>query len=188
MPNLGLWFTSLLNRDNQYRTWLNNGRPNSFWLTGFFNPNGCLTAMKQEVTRKHKAQKWALNDVVYHTEVTNFERFEQVKAPPEEGIYIHGLYLDGAAWSRQESSLVESAPKQLFAPLPVLHVTVSERKLEEKSRKDQFGIIGPYETPVYKYASRTDKYFIFYASLRCTEDKPPNHWILRGACLLASIS
>ncbi|KAL3815567.1 hypothetical protein ACHAXA_000299 [Cyclostephanos tholiformis] len=186
LPNLGLWFTSLLNRDSQYRAWLGNGRPNSFWLTGFFNPNGCLTAMKQEVTRKHKAQKWALNDVVYHTEVTNFERFEQIKTPPEEGIYIHGLYLDGAAWSRQESSLVESAPKQLFSPLPVLHVTAVERKLEEKSRKDQFGNIGPYECPVYKYASRTDKTFIFYANLRCTEDKPPSHWILRGACLLAN--
>lgn len=37
-----------------------------------------LTAMKQEVTRKHKAEKWALDDVVYHTEVTSYERMEQV--------------------------------------------------------------------------------------------------------------
>lgn len=34
--------------------------------------------MKQEVTRKHKAEKWALDDVVYHTEVTSYERMEQV--------------------------------------------------------------------------------------------------------------
>lgn len=38
-----------------------------------------LTAMKQEVTRKHKVEKWALDDVVYHTEVTSYERTEQVK-------------------------------------------------------------------------------------------------------------
>lgn len=38
-----------------------------------------LTAMKQEVTRKHKAEKWALDDVVYHTEVTSYERMEQVR-------------------------------------------------------------------------------------------------------------
>ncbi|KAL7543927.1 hypothetical protein ACHAXR_013293, partial [Thalassiosira sp. AJA248-18] len=186
LPTLGLWFSSLLNRDDQYRTWLKSGRPNSFWLTGFFNPNGCLTAMKQEVTRKHKSQKWALNDVIYHTEVTNFERVEQVKSPPEEGIYIHGLSLDGAAWSRTEGNMVESAPKTLFSPLPVLYVTGNERRAEEKSKKEQFGNVGPYECPVYKYACRTDRYFIFYANLKCTEEKPPNHWCLRGSSLLCN--
>jgi dynein heavy chain len=57
LPNLGLWFTSLLNQDNRYQIWLNRSRPNSVWLMGFFNPIGCLTVMKQEVTLKHKAQK-----------------------------------------------------------------------------------------------------------------------------------
>src|SRR3546814_3329033 len=75
-----------------------NGRPNTYWLTGFFNPQGMLTAMKQEVTRKHKndAVKWALDDIVYHTEVTHHERVENVKQSPAEGCYIHGLFLDGA--------------------------------------------------------------------------------------------
>eukprot|EP00956_Cyclotella_meneghiniana_P009264 scaffold12733_cov74-Cyclotella_meneghiniana.AAC.6 len=186
LPTLGLWFSSLLNRDSQYRTWLNNGRPNSFWLTGFFNPNGCLTAMKQEVTRKHKAEKWALNDVVYHTEVTNFERVEQIKAPPDEGIYVHGLSLDGAAWSKSEGNLVESAPKTLFTPLPILYITGNERKAEERSKRELFGPKGPYECPVYKYASRTDRYFIFMANLKCPEGKPPPHWTLRGTALLCN--
>lgn len=188
LPTLGLWFSSLLNRDDQYRSWLDNGRPNVFWLTGFFNPNGCLTAMKQEVTRKHKAEKWALDDVVYHTEVTNYERADQVKAPPAEGIYVHGLFLDGAAWSRQEGHLVESQPKVLFTPLPVLFVTGNARKNEDKSRKEMFGSIGPYECPVYKYASRTDRYFIFYTNLKCTPEKYPNKWALRGVALLCNTS
>jgi dynein heavy chain len=150
LPTLGLWFSSLLNRDNQYRQWLNNGRPNSFWLTGFFNPNGCLTAMKQEVTRKHKAEKWALNDVIYHSEVTKYDSPESIKSPPDEGIYIHGLSLDGAAWSKAEATLIESAPKTLFAPLPVIWITGNHFKAEEKSRKEMFGSKGPYECPVYK--------------------------------------
>jgi dynein heavy chain, axonemal len=38
LPTLGLWFSSLITRDEQSRNWLNNGRPNVYWLTGFFNP------------------------------------------------------------------------------------------------------------------------------------------------------
>ena len=186
LPTLGLWFSSLLNRDDQYHSWLDNGRPKSFWLTGFFNPNGCLTAMKQEVTRKHKTQKWALDDVVYHTEMTTYERAEQIKTPPQEGIYIHGLFLDGATWSRSEGNLVESQPKVLFVPAPVLFVTGNTRKEEEKVKKEMFGPVGPYECPVYKYANRTDRYFIFSANLKCTAERYPNKWALRGVAMLCN--
>ena len=59
-PNLGLWYNSLIERVDQYTAWLNKSRPNSYWLTGFFNPQGFLTAMRQEVTRSHAADRWAL--------------------------------------------------------------------------------------------------------------------------------
>jgi dynein heavy chain len=187
LPNLGLWFSSLLSRDEQNRNWLNNGRPNSFWLTGFFNPNGCLTAMKQEVARKHRAEKWALDDIVYHTEVTSFERPDQIKQPPPEGIYIHGLFLEGAGWNASEAHLVESQPKILFGPFPVLLVTANTRKEEERWKKDVFGEVGPYECPIYKYSTRTDRNFIFFANLNCNPEKNPNHWALRGVSLLCNL-
>jgi dynein heavy chain len=189
LPTLGLWYASLLSRDDQYRVWLHNGRPNTYWLTGFFNPQGMLTAMKQEVTRRHKNDtvKWALDDIVYHTEVTHHERVESVKQPPAEGCYIHGLFLDGAAWSRAESNLVESEPKQLYVPLPVLYVTANLKEEERKSRREQFGQQGPYECPCYKYRARTDRYLIFNVNLRCTSDRNPSFWILRGAALLCNI-
>jgi dynein heavy chain len=182
LPTLGLWFASLLERDLQNRTWLNSERPNSYWMTGFFNPQGFLTAMKQEVTRLHKAESWALDDVAYYTEVTEFERLEQVRSKPKEGVYIHGLFLDGAAWSKSEGSLVESAPKELFAALPVLYVT-AKTKSELRNSREMFGTMGPYECPCYKYRARTDRYLIFMVNL-VTKSKRPRHWILRGVALL----
>ena len=179
---LGVWFAGLLDRNRQICSWLKHGRPNSFWLTGFFNPQGFLTSMRQEVTRQHHADKWALDDVVFHTEVSDFERPDQVRQPPKEGVFIHGLLLDGASWDRQEGSLAESSPKILFSPLPLLYVTAIT-KAQKKSRSGDFGPYGGYECPCYKYPTRTDKHLIFTVTISSREHKP-SHWTLRGVALL----
>ena len=36
--SLGSWFAGLMQRHEQLLRWLNTGRPKSYWLTGFFNP------------------------------------------------------------------------------------------------------------------------------------------------------
>lgn len=35
---LGFWFTDLIERHSQFSSWLFEGRPVTFWMTGFFNP------------------------------------------------------------------------------------------------------------------------------------------------------
>jgi len=184
LPTLGLWVTSLLARDDQNRTWMNHSRPTAFWMSGFFNPQGMLTAMKQEVTRKHKKEQWALDDVVYHTEVTGMVSKENVRGAPEEGLYVYGLFLDGSAWSKHDGILEEQAPKKLFAALPVLYVSANINTAQAKVDRDMFGPQGPYASPVYKYPARTDRFFIFFANLKCTAEKPPLFWGLRGTALL----
>lgn len=63
-PSLGGWVKGLIDRHYQLSNWLNRinqARPPSFWLTGFYNPQGFLTAVLQEVTRQHSDQKWSLD-------------------------------------------------------------------------------------------------------------------------------
>jgi len=139
MPYLGTWFASFKERDAALGGWLNVGRPNSFWMTGFSNPQGFLTSMKQVVTRLHKGQLWALDDVDYMCEVQQEVDGSQVKAPPKEGVFVHGMFIDGARWDKSAGSLAESEPKKLFAPMPVISVTVMTKDLMRLKRNDITG-------------------------------------------------
>jgi len=67
--SLSGWIKGLLDRHHQLNSWIAKERPPSFWLTGFFNPQGFLTAMKQEVTRQRKTSNWSLDEVQYTSEV-----------------------------------------------------------------------------------------------------------------------
>uniref|UniRef100_A0A8C4NN22 Dynein, axonemal, heavy chain 5 n=1 Tax=Dicentrarchus labrax TaxID=13489 RepID=A0A8C4NN22_DICLA len=183
---LGFWFSELLERNQQLSAWISTGRPNQFWLTGFFNPQGFLTAMRQETTRSNLSRGWALDTVTVSNDVTKMMR-EDVSAPPPEdvgGVYIYGLFLDGAGWDRRSAKLTEAPPKVLFTPLPVVHVYAisSANMADNKRQPGGGGAVSLYSCPVYKKPRRTDLNFIFSLQLRSVQ--PVEHWTLRGAALL----
>ncbi|XP_010023155.1 PREDICTED: dynein heavy chain 8, axonemal-like, partial [Nestor notabilis] len=180
---LGFWFTELLERNQQFSSWLRDGRPNQFWMTGFFNPQGFLTAMRQETTRMNLAKGWALDSVVLHNEVTKMMKEDVVGPPPADigGVYIYGLFLEGAGWDRKNSKLVESAPKVLFTSLPVVHVYAVSTTALPDPKKQQGSV---YSCPVYKKPRRTDLTYIFSLNLKTVQN--PDHWTLRGVALLCS--
>ena len=47
----GSWFSSLVDRCQQYERWLQR-QPKVYWMSGFFSPTGFLTAVKQQSVRK----------------------------------------------------------------------------------------------------------------------------------------
>lgn len=184
LPNIGGWFTGLVDRHQQLNTWLENGRSimKAYWMTGFTNAQGFLTGMRQEVTRQHQKDQWALDDVITHTDIYSFD-LERVKDVPEEGQNIHGLFMEGGRWNRQEQRLEESEPKKLFLGLPVIFVTAVQAK--ERKKASEYGPFGPYDSAVYKYPKRNDRYLIFRMLLKT--DQHPSHWKLRGVCLVAQV-
>ncbi|XP_022920277.2 dynein axonemal heavy chain 8 [Onthophagus taurus] len=172
--SIGFWFTELLERDTQFRTWCFRGKPVTFWLTGFFNPQGFLTAMRQEIARAHKG--WSLDQCALHNEVTKSAN-EEIAGPPPEGVLVYGLYLDGAGWEKRNSRLQEAINKVLYTLLPVVWVFA----INSVAPKDP----KLYTCPVYKKSRRTDLNYITPLWLETL--KPPEHWILRGVALLCDI-
>jgi dynein heavy chain len=165
-----------------------------FWMTGFFNPQGFITAMKQEVARAHTG--WALDKVALHNDVTKIMT-ENCKEPPkvlffkryygnkditlvssfQSGVYIGGLFLDGAGWNVKNCHLIEATNKVLYTNMPIVHIDA----INSTDPKDP----ALYECPVYKKANRTGLNFI--TPLWLQGSKPPEHWVLRGVALLCDI-
>ncbi|MGH0129841.1 UNVERIFIED_CONTAM: hypothetical protein FKN15_041268 [Acipenser sinensis] len=168
---LGFWFTELLERNQQFHTWLFDGRPNQFWMTGFFNPQGFLTAVRQETTRMNLFKGWALDSVILHNDVTRMMK-EDVTGPPPVDI-------GGFGWDRRNTKLMESSPKVLFTSLPVVHVYAISSTAPPDPKKQQRNL---YSCPVYKKPRCTDLTYIFSLYLKTT--KVPDHWTLRGVALL----
>jgi len=131
-------------------------------------------------------------------------------SPPSEGVLVHGLFLEGANWSKAGKGLEESEPKVLYGQFPVLHVTAAYTPRDEKQRGPAPGGGGGrkvdlatkmktyYDCPVYKYPKRNDKYLIFRVLLKPeattslqTGNKamtPAMKWKLSGVALLCSTS
>ena len=109
---------------------------------------------------------------------------EDIQQPPSEGVYIHGLFLDGAGWDRKGCKLTEPPLKALFCPLPVAHVYAINVADQARDHK-------VYICPVYKKPRRTDLTYITALKLR-TPTAPsyaanPDYWTLRGVALLCDI-
>ena len=175
--SLTSWLEGLLRRHEQLETCVTIGHPKSFWFPGFFNPQGFLSAIIQQISRNHADDNWALDDVCLVSEVTKFADPSAVRESSSNGAFIHGLFLEGASWSMREGKLIDSEPRKLFHPMPIIHISAVRHG--DRKRK------GVYEAPCYKVRQRTRANFIENLMLRTDQDR--NKWILRGVALLCSI-
>lgn len=82
-------------------------------MSGFTFPTGFLTAVLQFSARQNAVPvdslSWEFS--VFTVDDSN------IVNPPQDGVYIKGLFLEGAGWDKKTAQLVEPNPMQLTTPI-----------------------------------------------------------------------
>uniref|UniRef100_A0A2K6TUR9 Dynein axonemal heavy chain 17 n=1 Tax=Saimiri boliviensis boliviensis TaxID=39432 RepID=A0A2K6TUR9_SAIBB len=173
MMGLAAWYTDLLLRIRELEAWTTDfALPTTVWLAGFFNPQSFLTAIMQSMARKNE---WPLDKMCLSVEVTKKNR-EDMTAPPREGSYVYGLFMEGARWDTQTGVIAEARLKELTPAMPVIFIkAIPVDRMETKNI---------YECPVYKTRVRGPTY-VWTFNLK-TKEKAAK-WILAAVALLLQV-
>lgn len=181
---LSLWSKDLCARMQFISSWIAKGIPPLFWISGFYFPQAFLTGTLQNFARKYAV---SIDTVSFDFKILTQPK-EAIDSKPEDGCYIHGLFLEGARWDTHGTKVLqESHSRELFTQMPVLWLLPKT----DRKRPDPATI---YECPLYKTQARAGTLsttghstnYVVTIELRTTQ--PPAHWIKRGVALLCALS
>uniref|UniRef100_A0A3B5L7L8 Uncharacterized protein n=1 Tax=Xiphophorus couchianus TaxID=32473 RepID=A0A3B5L7L8_9TELE len=174
---LAAWTRDLSQRVDQFARWAEKVQPPVlFWLSGFTFPNGFLTAVLQFTARQH--------NVSAHRRLC--VPFLSVSSLIQDGVYVKGLYLEGAGWDRKNSCLVEADHLLKCVDLCNDAIVIST----PSPRAVSFPSVGMYLCPCYYFPVRAGKdgrpAFVVAIELK-SGAVSPDHWVKRGTALLLSL-
>jgi dynein heavy chain len=192
---LQTWFVDLLKRVDQLARWsVTLVTPISLWLPGLFNPMAFLTAIMQVTARQTGLP---LDNMAVETHVTTMMQPDEATAYPSDGMFAHGLFLEGARWATGEEAgdpydmghtpcagfITDSRLKQLLPPLPVLYLKAVEVQSHWIPTSVGYLRQDPtiYDCPVYTTTFRGPTY-VYLATLKTLE--PVWKWTLAGAAMI----
>ncbi len=176
----------MVERLNFFDEWAKTSKPPVFWISKFFFTQSFITGTLQNYARKYLIP---IDLLTIDFEVQTMDDFGE---GPENGVYIRGMYLEGARWSRERLTLTEQLPKQLHDPLPtMLMVPIS---IEGKEQPAQ-GMGGArYDCPVYRTSQRrgtlstTGHSTNFVMMVKLPTYQPPEYWVRRGVAIVLQLT
>lgn len=196
---LAPYIADLRKRVSTFAAWATSGPPGVFWLPGFFSPTAFLTAILQQHARCHTVAIDCL-DFSFRVDPdasaalddeAGVRQPQQQPGSPQETL-VHGLFLEGAAWSADEGALCEARSGKLYEGMPPIALLPTQRGHRQPSRQAQ-ARARFYACPLYRTAARSgalarsgqSSNWILDVQLSSGASKP-SHWTKRGVALLCS--
>uniref|UniRef100_A0A8C5NZ98 Dynein, axonemal, heavy chain 6 n=1 Tax=Jaculus jaculus TaxID=51337 RepID=A0A8C5NZ98_JACJA len=198
---LGSWVKDLILRTAFVDLWLKRGQPKSFWISGFFFPQGFLTGTLQNHARKYNLPidelSFKYNMIpVYRDQAAVIEAAKSVQfgqelpmdvglPSPEDGVLVHGMFMDASRWDDKHMVIEDALPGQMNPMLPVVHFEPQQNY--EPSPK-------LYHSPLYKTGARagtlstTGHSTNFVVTVLLPSRRPKDYWIAKGSALLCQLS
>ena len=175
---LGSWIKDLILRIEFFSGWVLDALPVCWWLPAMTYPTGFLTAVLQVAARANGVSIDSLN---YETPVLTSADKSTLPGHPKDGVYVVGIFLEGATWNFSGSYLEESRPMELLSNMPIIHFKPVEGK--KKVLK------GYYSCPLYMYpvrsGSRERPSYVAAVDLKGGKGTS-DFWTKRGVAMLLS--
>jgi hypothetical protein len=185
--SLASWLAGLTDRSTQIRAWLRSGLPKSIWLGGLLSPRAFATAVRQDAFRNAPGMKGrvlSVDSLVLYGQVTTIPDEKSISTPPVpgEGVFVHGLVIQGAEWADEGLAEISLRTQTLQEELPVVSLSAIPEQ-EARRATARAGPVAPLECPVYASPLRGDECRVC-SILIPTREQRAEHWIIRGVAVL----
>ncbi|KAM8878755.1 dynein axonemal heavy chain 6 isoform 3-T3 [Spinachia spinachia] len=197
---LASWVRDLVLRTSFIQSWITRGQPKSFWISGFFFPQGFLTGVLQNHARHYNLPIDELNFrfnivPVYRDQQAVCEALRTLpgiskldmddELPEREiGVLVHGMFMDCSRWDAENMVIEDALPRVMNAMLPVVHFEPQQNYTPDPDL---------YHAPLYKTSARagtlstTGHSTNFVVTVMLPSNRPSDYWISKASALVCQL-